>query len=153
MQSSRKDSHRNSVQNGPVDRFTALTVTIFVNFSVFVSRGDFQYGCEPNQNRRNRNRRNRQNCLNRTAANRLNRANRTNRNAWKRANLKPKRNGASLSKRQLSAIFCRLWKAPFQQISAPSIRPGPGARLPYFQDSGRSLNKILPFIFYCLFLL
>ena len=30
MPSSRLDSHRNSVQNGMVERFTAFTVTIFV---------------------------------------------------------------------------------------------------------------------------
>ena len=28
-------SHRNSVQNGPVDKFTALMATLFVNISVF----------------------------------------------------------------------------------------------------------------------
>ena len=42
MSSSKKRSHRNSGQNGPVERSTALTGTIFVNISVFVSRGNFQ---------------------------------------------------------------------------------------------------------------
>ena len=38
MPSSRLDSHRNSVQNGMVERFTALTATIFVpNFSFYVA--------------------------------------------------------------------------------------------------------------------
>ena len=36
MSSSQKYSHRNSGQNGPVDKFTALTATIFVTISVFV---------------------------------------------------------------------------------------------------------------------
>ena len=31
----------NSVQNGPVDKFTALTATLFVTISVFMSRGHF----------------------------------------------------------------------------------------------------------------
>ena len=38
MPSSRKCSHRNSVQNGPIDSFTALMGTIFVAISVFMSR-------------------------------------------------------------------------------------------------------------------
>ena len=38
MSSSRLDSHRNSVQNGMVERFTAFTATIFVpNFSFYVA--------------------------------------------------------------------------------------------------------------------
>ena len=37
----RWDSHQNSVQNGPVDAFTALTGTIFVTISVFRSQGHF----------------------------------------------------------------------------------------------------------------
>ena len=38
MPSSRLDSHRNSVQNGMVERFTAFTATIFVpNFSFYVA--------------------------------------------------------------------------------------------------------------------
>ena len=40
-ESPQKDLHRNSVQNGPVDNFTALTVTIFVSISVLVSQDDF----------------------------------------------------------------------------------------------------------------
>ena len=39
MSSSQKRSHRNSVQNGPIGKFTALTVTTFVTISVFMSRG------------------------------------------------------------------------------------------------------------------
>ena len=34
-----KRSQRNSVQNGPIERSTALTGTIFVTISVFMSRG------------------------------------------------------------------------------------------------------------------
>ena len=34
-----KRSHRNSVQNGPIERSTALTGTIFVTISVFMSQG------------------------------------------------------------------------------------------------------------------
>ena len=41
MPSSRKCSHRNSVQNGPIDSFTALTGTVFVAISVFMSPGHF----------------------------------------------------------------------------------------------------------------
>ena len=38
MPSSRLDSHRNSVQNGMVERFTAFKATIFVpNFSFYVA--------------------------------------------------------------------------------------------------------------------
>ena len=40
--SSQKRSHRNSVQNGPIERSTALTGTIFVTISVFMSRGHFR---------------------------------------------------------------------------------------------------------------
>ena len=39
--SSQKHSHRNSVQNGPIEKFTALRATIFVTISVFMSRGNF----------------------------------------------------------------------------------------------------------------
>ena len=39
MASSQKCSHRNSVQNGPIEKFPALTATIFVNISVFMSQG------------------------------------------------------------------------------------------------------------------
>ena len=35
------DSHRNSVQNAPIGEFTALTATIFVTISVFMSQGNF----------------------------------------------------------------------------------------------------------------
>ena len=38
MPSSRKCLHQNSVQNGPIDSFTALMGTIFVAISVFMSR-------------------------------------------------------------------------------------------------------------------
>ena len=38
MPSSRLDSHRNSVQNGMVERFTAFTATIFMpSFSFYVA--------------------------------------------------------------------------------------------------------------------
>ena len=39
---SRKRSRRNSMQNAPIGIFTALTGTIFVTISMFVSRGNFQ---------------------------------------------------------------------------------------------------------------
>ena len=39
--SSQKRSHRNSGQNRPIERSTALTGTIFVTISVFRSRGHF----------------------------------------------------------------------------------------------------------------
>ena len=42
MLSSQKRSHRNSVQNGPIEKFTALTGTIFVSISMFMSRGNFR---------------------------------------------------------------------------------------------------------------
>ena len=41
MSSSQSCSHRNSVQNGPVDKFTALTGTTFVTISVFMPRWPF----------------------------------------------------------------------------------------------------------------
>ena len=41
MASSQKRSHRNSGQNRPIERSTALTGTIFVTISVFRSRGHF----------------------------------------------------------------------------------------------------------------
>ena len=34
------DSHQNSVQNAPIGVFTALTATIFVTISVFMSQGN-----------------------------------------------------------------------------------------------------------------
>ena len=37
-----KHSHRNSVQNGPIEKSTALTGAIFVTISVLMSRGDFR---------------------------------------------------------------------------------------------------------------
>ena len=37
--SSQSCSHRNSVQNGPIDKFAALTGPIFVTISVFMSQG------------------------------------------------------------------------------------------------------------------
>ena len=40
--SSQKRSHRNSGQNRPIERSTALTGTMFVTISVFVSRGHFR---------------------------------------------------------------------------------------------------------------
>ena len=40
--SSQKRLHRNSGQNRPIERSTALTGTIFVTLSVFVSRGNFR---------------------------------------------------------------------------------------------------------------
>ena len=49
--SSQKRLHRNSVQNGPIERSTALTGTIFVPVSVFVLRDNF---CNPWPNRVNR---------------------------------------------------------------------------------------------------
>ena len=39
--SSQKCLHRNSVQNGPLERSTALTGATFVTISVFMSRGPF----------------------------------------------------------------------------------------------------------------
>ena len=36
-----KDLHRDSVQKGPANQLTALTGTIFVAISVFMSRGHF----------------------------------------------------------------------------------------------------------------
>ena len=39
MSSSQSCSHRNSVQNAPIDKLTALTGTTFVTISVFISRG------------------------------------------------------------------------------------------------------------------
>ena len=41
MSSPQSCSHRNSVQNGPVDKFKALTGTIFVAMSVFMLPGYF----------------------------------------------------------------------------------------------------------------
>ena len=41
MASSQKRSHRNSGQNRPIERSTALTGTIFMTISVFGSRGLF----------------------------------------------------------------------------------------------------------------
>ena len=41
MSSSQKCSHQNSYQNGPVVKFTALTATIFVTISAFISWGHF----------------------------------------------------------------------------------------------------------------
>ena len=41
MGSSQSCSHRSSAQNGPVDKFTALTGTTFVTISVFMPRGHF----------------------------------------------------------------------------------------------------------------
>ena len=38
MPSSQKRSHRISVQNGPIERFTALTRTTFMTISMFMSR-------------------------------------------------------------------------------------------------------------------
>ena len=34
-------SHRNSVQNAPIESSTALTATLFVNISLFMSLGNF----------------------------------------------------------------------------------------------------------------
>ena len=42
MSSSQSCSHRNSVQNAPIEKFTALLGTTFVNISVFMSRGNFR---------------------------------------------------------------------------------------------------------------
>ena len=41
MPLSQSCSHRNSVQNAPIESFPALTATTFVNISTFVSRGTF----------------------------------------------------------------------------------------------------------------
>ena len=46
MSSSHSCSHRNSVQNAPVESSTALTATLFVNFLIFVKNANIRGWCQ-----------------------------------------------------------------------------------------------------------